>query len=402
MIPKVAFVVQRYGLEVNGGAEQLCRWIAELMNDTWAIEVLTTCALDYMTWANHYPEGKEQISGVTVYRFPVSESRNVEEFNRLCEHVFWMPHSQGNEIGWMKAQGPNAPGLTNYIATNKDNFDAFIFFTYLYGTTFWGLPLVADKAFLVPTAHDEPPIYLSIFKDLFRKPKGFIFNTPEEKDLLVRMFGIDCTFSDIVGVGIKFDPLCLNNSSSDLKLPSNYVIYAGRIDESKGCTELFKFWDRYKRNTMNDLVLLLIGRSQMDIPKRDDIVQLGFVSEEDKFKSISKARCLIVPSLFESLSIVIMESWLCGRPVLVNGRCNVLVGQCKRSNGGLWYENYDEFEACLNFVLANENISRKMAEKGKQYISDNYNRHIVKNKYQALMSKFLRKKWGARATSLPG
>ena len=385
MTPKIAFVVQRYGSEVNGGAELLARWVAESMSDLWDIEVITTCALDYMTWVNHYPEGRKQINGVTVLRFPVSEPRDVARFNKLCEHVFWRPHSRDDEINWMKAQGPNAPGLINYIATNKDNFDAFIFFTYLYGTTFWGLPLVADKAFLVPTAHDEPPIYLSIFKDLFRKPKGFIFNTPEEKDLLVRMFGIDCTFSDIVGVGIKFDPSCLNNSSSDLKLPSNYVIYAGRIDESKGCTELFKFWDRYKRNRMNDLVLLLIGRSQMEIPKRDDIVQLGFVGEEDKFKSMSKARCLIVPSLFESLSIVIMESWLCGKPVLVNGKCKVLTGQCKRSNGGLWYKNYDEFKSCLDFILNNEDMSQRMAICGKKYVEENYNWDAIKKKYQDIV-----------------
>ncbi len=382
---KIAFVVQRYGLEVNGGAELHCRWIAELMKDIWDVEVITTCALDYMTWANYYPEGEDQINGITVRRFSVSEPRDVAEFNRLCENVFWHPHSRDDEIKWMKAQGPNTPALTNYIETNKDDFDAFIFFTYLYGTTFWGLPLVADKAFLVPTAHDEPPIYLSIFKELFRKPKGLIFNTQEEKDFLLSMFDIDCTFSDIVGVGIKFAPEALKTKSSGLNLPGNYVVYVGRIDESKGCKELFKFWDMYKKDRLNGLVLLLIGRSQMEIPKKDDIVQLGFVSEEDKFTVMSKARCLIVPSLFESLSMVIMESWLCGRPVLVNGNCNVLKGQCKRSNGGLWYENYDEFEACLSLILTDGDMCQKMAFCGKKYMKENYNWDVIKKKYQNIV-----------------
>jgi len=382
MKPKIAFVVQRYGSEVNGGAELLCRWIAESMSDLWDIEVITTCALDYMTWANHYPDGREEINGVTVLRFPVSEPRDVAAFNRLSEVVYRDPHCREDEINWMKAQGPNAPGLVDYISKNKYNFDAFVFFTYLYGTTFWGLPPVADKAFLVPTAHDEPPIYLSIFKDFFGKPKGFIFNTPEEKELLVNLFNIDCTFSDIAGVGIKFDPSCLNSNSLGLELPPNYVIYAGRIDESKGCKELFEFWDIYKKNSLNDLVLLLIGRSQMEIPRRDDIVQLGFVSEEDKFMAMSNARCLIAPSLFESLSMVIMESWLCGRPVLVNGKCNVLKGQCKRSNGGLWYEDYDEFGAALDFILNNEGMGQKMAACGKKYVEANYNWEVIKTKYE--------------------
>ena len=391
---KVALVAQRYGLEVNGGAEFLCRWVAELMNEVWDVQVLTTCALDYMTWANHYPEGEGRIDGISVRRFPVSKPRDVAEFNRLCEHVFWNAHSYQEEIDWMNAQGPNCPDLIRFIQTNKDGFDAFIFFTYLYGTTYWGLPLVADKALLVPTAHDEPSIYLSIFKDLFRKTKGFIFNTPEEKEFLVREFAIDCSCSDIVGMGVEFDPSCFDDNECNLQIPSNYVLYAGRIDESKGCKELFEFWEKYKRNTTSDLSLVLIGRSQMDIPERKDVVHLGFVSEGDKFRVMSKAKCLIMPSLYESLSIVIMESWLCGRPVIVNAKCDVLTGQCRRSNGGLWYENYDEFEACLNFILADENISINMAEKGRKYTTDNYDSLKIKNKYLNLLSILLEKRQG--------
>ena len=388
---KVAFVVQRYGLEVNGGAEFLCRWVAELMNDVWDVQVLTTCALDYMTWANHYPEGEDRINGVAIHRFSVDKPRDVLEFNRLCDHIFWNAHTHQEEIDWMKAQGPNCPRLIRFIKTNKDRFDLFFFFTYLYGTTFWGLPLVAEKAFLIPTAHDEPPNYLSIFKDLFRKTKGFIFNTPEEKDFLVREFAIDCRYSDVVGMGVEFDPSCLSNNESDHRCPSNYVLYAGRIDESKGCRELFGFWEKYKIGAKNDLSLVLIGRSQIDIPQRKDVVHLGFVSDEDKFRVMSKAKCLIMPSLFESLSIVIMESWLSGRPVIVNGKCDVLTGQCRRSNGGLWYENYDEFEACLNFILSDESISRRMAEKGSEYTRDNYDSLQIKNKYLSLSSRFLSK-----------
>jgi len=389
---KVAFVVQRYGLEVNGGAELLCRWIAELMRYDWDVEVVTTCALDYMTWANYYPEGEELLNDILVHRFPVTKPREVAKFNRLCEKVFWNPHSREDEINWMKAQGPNAPKLIEYVRKNKNQFDVFIFFTYLYETTFWGLPLAADKAFLVPAGHDEPPIYLSIFEELFSKTKGFIFSTPEEKNFLVNRFHIDCEYSDVVGVGIQFDPSFLEEKSSELKLPKDYVIYVGRIDESKGCKELFNFWEVYKKRNESYLKLLLVGRSQMEIPKRHDIIALGFLSEEDKFAAISHAKCLIMPSPFESLSIVIMESWLCNKPVLVNGRCAVLKGQCRRSNGGLWYESYDEFEACLNFILSNEELSQKMAESGRRFRIDNYDWSKIKSKYIDLMSKFLGKK----------
>lgn len=390
---KVAFVVQRYGLEVNGGAELLCRWNAELMRDTWDIEVVTTCSLDYMTWANYYSEGEEKVNEVVVHRFPVIETRKVQQFNRLCEKVFWNSHTREDEVKWMKAQGPNSPKLIEYIHKNRDNFDIFIFFTYLYGTTFWGLPLVADKAFLVPTAHDEPPIYLSIFQELFSTPKGFIFSTPEEKSFLIDAFHIDSTYSDIIGVGIQFDQSFLSNKSLECRLPENYVIYAGRIDESKGCKELFEFWEAYKKENVSDLKLLLVGRSHMEIPRRDDIIPMGFISEEDKFTAISHAKFLIMPSHFESLSIAIMEAWLCNRPVLVNGRCAVLKGQCRRSNGGLWYDNYQEFSACLQMILNNKDLSRRLAENGKRYTVENYNLSRIKRKYMALVSQFLARKY---------
>lgn len=384
---RVAFVVQRYGLEVNGGAELHCRWIAELMNDTWEVEVITSCALDYMTWANYYPEGEEVINGVTVRRFPVVEERDVNAFNKLCEKIFWHPHSREDEIEWMRAQGPNAPALTEYVSSNKDNFDAFIFFTYLYATTFWALPMVADKAFLVPTAHDEPPIYLSIYDELFKQPKGFIFNTDEEKRFLVKQFDVDCTFSDVVGVGIKFDPTLINHNSSSLRLPPNYVLYVGRIDESKGCKELFEFWEIYKKRQPDELKLVLIGRSQMEVPRTDDIVQLGFVSEQQKFFAMSKAKCLIAPSLYESLSMVIMESWLCGRPVLVNGRCDVLVGQCRKGNGGLWYKNYDEFEACLKLMIDQAALCQDMALAGRRFVEEKYDWDRISKKYDFIVGQ---------------
>lgn len=382
-------MVQRYGLEVVGGAELHCRWLAELMRDVWDVEVLTSCAMDYMTWANHYPAGNQNINDIMVKRFPVVRTRDVKHFNKLCEKVFNHPHTRREEIEWMKAQGPDCPSLFEHIVQHQQDYDLFIFFTYLYGTTFWGLPIVAERAFLVPTSHDEPPIYLSIFKEFFSKPRGFIFNTPEERDFLVKLFNVDCTYSDIVGIGIQFDESILNNNVLNEKLPRDYVIYVGRISESKNCQELFKFWEIYKSKNNRNLYLVLAGHSKMKLPRRKDIVYLGFVSEKEKFEAISKAQCLIMPSVFESLSMVIMESWLSSRPVLVNGKCAVLQRQCKRSNGGLWYENYEEFEACLNYLLDNKHIASIMAFQGKRYTVENYSWEHIKDKYIRIVNFFM-------------
>lgn len=389
MKPRVAFVVQRYGLEVNGGAELLCRSIAELMTDVWDVTVFTTRALDYYTWENHYPEGEEIINGVAVQRFPVKKPRNIKKFNKLSEKIYGRPHSAEDELNWMRAQGPDAPDLVEKIKVDKDRFNLFIFFTYLYGTTYWSLPHVSHKSLLVPTAHDEPPIYLSLFNEFFAKPEGFIFSSPEEKVFLKNKFNIDTSLSDVIGVGIRFDPAIGGKNFIAANLPDHYVIYVGRIDGSKGCPQLFEYWQRYKAKRKNNLQLVLVGRPQMKIPRRKDIVSLGFISEEEKFHAIAGAQCLIMPSFFESLSIVLLEAWLCGRPVLVNGKCDVLKGQCQRSNGGLWYQNYDEFEACLNFLLNENETALKMATNGKRFVESHYSWDKIKAKYIRLIDRFL-------------
>ena len=278
MRPRVAFVVQRYGLEVNGGAELECRIIAELMKNTWDVMVFTTCALDYYTWENYYAAGEEKINGVDVRRFAVKNIRNTEKFNKLSEKIYRHPHSKDDEFRWMRAQGPDAPQLIDAIDASKERFDVFIFFTYLYGSTFWGLPRVANRALLVPTAHDEPPIYLSIFNDLFAEPRGFVFNSPEEKAFLKKRFDVDTSLSDIIGVGIDTDPIVNRGTVSIDQLPQRYVIYVGRIDGSKGCPQLFENWRRYKAVNKSDLHLVLVGRPQMEIPGRRDVVPLGFVN----------------------------------------------------------------------------------------------------------------------------
>ena len=396
----MTFVVQRYGIEVNGGAELHCRWIAELMCDQWDVNVLSTCAQDYITWRNVYKPGEDRVNGIPVHRFQVEKERDIRLFNKLSDKIFRSHHpyldeltlmkTQGpdgtseDELNWMKIQGPDCPALLEYIQGCKQQTDLYIFFTYMYCTTYYGMQIAPEKSLLVPTAHDEPMIYLSIYKDLFRQPKGFVFNTPEEKDLLVDRFNVDCTYSDIIGVGAHIEPAV---QPSDIWLPRNYIVYVGRVDESKGCGQLLNFWVRYKKEHRGDLRLVLVGGLKMNIIPRDDVVSLGFVSEEDKVAAIAGAQCLIVPSIYESFSMVLLEAWLCGVPVLVNGRCDVLKGQCRRANGGLWYENYEEFEACLDLYLQNRPLALRLAANGIKFTQQNFDWDVIKKKYINLVER---------------
>lgn len=169
---RVAFIIQRCGLEVNGGAETLCLKIAERMAQYWDLEIIATCALDYITWENYYLPGVTKVAGVNVRRFPVAQQRDMEVFNRLSKAIYAHLHtvSLAEQEAWMQAQGPWSPELINYVQQHQDEYDAFIFFTYLYATTYFVLPLVAHKAYLAPLAHDEWTIYLSMWDKLFEQP----------------------------------------------------------------------------------------------------------------------------------------------------------------------------------------------------------------------------------------
>lgn len=386
---RLCFVVQRYGREVNGGAEFLCREVAEHLVKRAEIDVVTTCAIDYVTWKNEYTQGIETLNGVTVRRFPVDYERNTTRFNRHSEAVLCGPHSYEDEIEWMRQQGPYSTPLFEFLSENRDNYDVFIFFTYLYCTTFFGLPLVADKAILVPTAHDEPPIYLSIFESLFRLPQMFFFNTEEEKSFVHSKFHVAAIPGDIIGVGVDAPQ---NADASAFKQKygiDKFILYAGRIDESKGCNELFDYFIRYKAETDSRVKLVLMGKPVMKIPAHPDIVSLGFVSEQEKFDGIAASELLIMPSRFESLSMVLLEAWQCTRPVLVNGGCAVLKGQCCRSNAGLWYENYDEFKECLDHLLENKELSAVMGRGGKKFVEENYSWETIENKYLQNIEQFI-------------
>lgn len=377
---KIAFVVQRYGLEVNGGAEMHCRIVAERLTPYCEVDVITTCAIDYISWKNEYRPGDEVLNGVRVIRFPVDFERNIRKFNKKSESVF-RGASYQEEIEWMKMQGPYSSQLIEYLSSHQEEYDSIIFFTYLYATTFFGIRRVQNRALLVPTAHDEPPIYLSIFREVFTSPKYFLNNTSEERSFTQKLFQNSAIPSVVVGVGVDGPETVHPDNFFRLHNIRDFILYVGRIDPSKGCSELFDHFIRFKNEHRSDLKLVLIGKAVMKVPIHQDIVPLGFLETQEKYDAIAASRLLIMPSPFESLSMVLLESWYCKRPVLVNGVCEVLEAQCRRSNGGLWYTSYEEFEACLSWFLDHEETAARLGESGFRYVHENYSWESIIKKY---------------------
>jgi glycosyltransferase involved in cell wall biosynthesis len=388
---RAAFVVQRCGREVNGGAEAACLTAASHMGKHWEIDILTTCALDYMTWSDHYPPGDERIGNVTVRRFPVSHVRDVQAFNRKSEAIVGRLKSAPleDQVAWMRAQGPFSDALTKYIAAHREIYDVFFFYTYLYATTYFGLPAVRDKALLVPFAHDEWPIHLSMWDEFFGYPRGLVFSAHEEREFLRERFPDTPMEGEIVGVGI--DPpevLDARRFREKYAIDGPFMLYVGRIDEAKNSPMLFDYFLRLKAKAASDLKLILIGRSQLPVPQHPDIHELGFVSDQDKWDALAACQFLVNPSALESLSIVMLEAWHAKKPVLVNASADVMVGHCRRSNGGLWFSSYEEFEA--EVAMMGTSIGPRLGEAGHRYTATNYRWAKIEEQYMRLAERVAR------------
>ena len=398
---KVAVVIQRYGAEITGGSEAHCMAIVGRLARFAEVAVLTTCAKDYVRWRNEYPEGVEMVKGIPVQRFKTGRERQSRQFDSLSQQLYTHPHSYFDEVDWMVQQGPYAPGLFQCIKAHAADYDAFLFYTYLYPTTFFGMQYVPHKAILVSTAHNEPPLYFDIFRMLFQLPRAFLYLTEEEIALVHATFRNQHIPHATLGAGVDITAAPRPDAfRQKYGLHGDFLIYAGRIDEGKGCGQMLEFFAQYKARRhptplqggvgvghplqggvgVGDLILVLIGKAAMKIPDRPDIRMLGFVSDEDKINGMSAATALLMPSQMESLSLVTLEAWSVGTPVLVNGGCAVLRGHCLRSNGGLYYADYDEFEACLALLLENRALAAALGQNGQNYIRQHYQWDVIDQK----------------------
>lgn len=370
---KICLIVQRYGLEVNGGAELLARQIAEKMTAYYDVTVLSSCAIDYMTWENVYPHGKSELHGVHLIRFPVSCPRNNEEFNEINARFMRGELSRDEEIVWLEKEGPYVPELIGYLRDHADSFDAFLFFTYLYYPTVMGIPVVRDKAIVFPLAHNEPFLKMNIFDSVFLLPKAFFFETEEERSLVRRKYLNYCIPGFIGGAGVDVpDDVSSERFRDRYGIRDPYIIYVGRIDTGKNCEQMFDQFIRYKEENPSELKLVLMGKPVISIPEHKDIISLGFVSDEDKFDGISGSEFLLLPSRFESLSIVVLEAFALHRPVVVNGECEVLKAHCEQSQGGLYYLNDNDFKRNVSSLLQNRELQKQMGDYGYAYVQEKY------------------------------
>jgi glycosyltransferase involved in cell wall biosynthesis len=385
---KLVIVVQRYGAEINGGAELHARYVAERLSTHAEVRVLTTCARDYMTWRNEWPAGEERIHGIPVERFAVSRERDLIDFRDRSERLYHDRHSVQDELRWLESQGPTSPTLMKRLARVAEECDFVILFSVRYSPAFHGARFAAPKAVLVPTAERESSLGLSIFPPVFRGVRAIMYNSFEERALINALSSNTHVPGVVVGVGSQI-PEAVDPDSARRKfgLHNPFVIYVGRIDANKGCADLFRHFIEYANGSSRPLDLVLIGTPVLPIPNHPRIKHLGFVADQDKFDAIAGAEVLVMPSPYESLSMVALEAWALGRPVLASARCDVLVGQCLRSNAGLYYEDAREFAAALDRMLSDRALADTLGRNGRAFFTQHYSWPVIERKYLDMFDK---------------
>jgi glycosyltransferase involved in cell wall biosynthesis len=388
---KLAIVVQRYGLDINGGAELHARYIAELLKSHAEVRVLTTCARDYVTWRNELAPGEDLVNDVPVERFEVSRERSVEEFGRLSTRVFDGEHSLDDELEWLDSEGPVSPRLLERLTRSANEFDFVLLFSARYHTAYHGARATADRAVLVPTAEREASLGLQLFQPVFRGVRAIMYNSFEERRAINALAGNHAVPGVVVGIGSRIPTTASATRARERwNLQDPFVLYVGRIDVNKGCGEMFAYFTAYLAASGRDVDLVLVGHAVMTVPEHPRIRRLGFVSDAEKFDLLAAAELLVMPSYFESLSMVALEAWALGRPVLANARCEVLVGQCLRSNAGLYYGDAEEFGAALDLLLDDRHVADSLGQNGRDFYARHYDWPVIEGKYLTMLDTLQR------------
>ncbi len=406
---KIAFIVQQYGLEMYGGAELHCMRLAEKMASFYHVEVLTTCSLDFLTWANHYPEGETEINQVTVKRFKVSQLRDWGKMSLLEKKVkserdvpakkkgfklifkkilaqIKKRATKEDYINWVIAQGPTTPDLINYIKANEKDYDCLIFFSYLYYPTVFGIHTNSRKTIFIPLAHDEWALYMPVFEPMFRIPACIMYNTMAEKALVNRIFKNESVYSEIAGTWVNIPAeLPGIDIKTELKIYSDYILYIGRIDDFKITNQDFDWFLKYVEESKRKIKMILIGNLYRELPVSEHIMYLGFVDEHIKFNLIKQSLFLFQPSRFESLSIVVLEAFAMEKPVLVHQDCEVMKDHVDMSEGGFYYKDYAVFKDAINQLADNTSLNAAMGKSGKAYVDKNYTCESIIAKFQQVI-----------------
>ena len=392
----IALVIPWYGDDIRGGAEMECNYLAHSLTAVGQpVEVFTTCVREACDdrGKNTIKPGTYVESGITVRRFLVRENRDLDHYDDSNYRLYHNLNFTLEDEEIYFREDINSDEMCSFIRENKDNYRAFMFIPYLYGVTYNASFCCEEKSIMIPCLHDESYAYMRLLKDKMNSFQGLVFLAKPEQDLAVKLYGLENVKQAVLGGGLDTDWHTSCNAEAfrkKFKIRDPFILFAGRKDAGKKADELIKFFLRYKRETGDEkLKLVLIGGGELpvEVPAkyREEVIDLGFVSVEDKHNAFAACTILCNPSYFESFSLVIMEGWLAKRPVLVSEHCAVTTNFAQETNGGLWYKDYPEFKGCINYLLEHPQVCDVMGANGQRYVLDHFTHEKIAENYLAFV-----------------
>lgn len=389
---KIAFVIPWHGARIPGGAEMALREVTEhLAQAGLQIEILSTCVKEFLAdWnENYHKAGTTVENGITVRRFKVKK-RDVSAFNMVNIKLMNNEMLSFQEEQIFVNEMVNSTDMYKYISKHQDEYALFVYIPYMFGTTYFGCKACPEKAVLIPCFHEEAYIYMDVFKKMFSQVRGMIFNAQPEKEIAQRVYDLSDVETIVPGLGMNtgltFDA---ERFRCKYDITDDFILYAGRKDVGKNIYTLIHYFEEYKKRNPGSMKLILIGGGEVNIPSSiyEDVIDLGFVDVQDKYDACAAALALCQPSKHESFSYVIMESWLCERPVMVHQDCEVTKHFAVASNGGFYFSNYFEFEAQIKYYLEHPDVASQMGKNGCEYVKRNFDWSVVTRKYIEFFEK---------------
>jgi len=388
---RIGFVVPRYGEHAIGGAEYAARLLAErLVSIGHECEVFTTCATDASTWVNELPAATTLERGVTVHRFESKAGRG-SDFARSSAAVLGAPEraTTADAMRWVEQLGPVCPDAVDAAA--ESDCAVVTFHPYLYHPTVTGVRRLGRRAVLHPAAHDEPPIHLPVFRAVFDDAAGLAFWTHTEQRTATRLFPASAVTPQlVVGIGIEPGPRATNADDVGERLGIGdrpYLLCLGKTLRAKGTSALADAFRVHKQRHPGPLALVFAGPIVDPVDTGPDVLALGPVAEDAKWALLRRAHALVSPSPLESLSLVLLEAWSVGTPVIVTAACEVTREHCARSGGGLWFDSVDAFDAVVARLERDADLRATLGAAGRVYVEELYTWPRVTDRYVSFLER---------------
>lgn len=415
---KFAFVTPRYGAEIATGPEHACRLLAEAVSERHAVDVITTCARDPLTWKNEYAEGSDRVRGVVIRRYTVTQPHDRAAFTQLSNELAGAARPASVELEWVRRLGPWSPGLIDHLKRQHRSYDAIVFFSLCHPTTVHGVEAAGERSVLFPYLQLNAALRFGLWKEILTSVRAVGYLAASERRVARAFLRVSPESEEVVGIGV--DPLPPQTYPRHQQDPADiaaaddgdavapiadegeylsgrgvpfrrrhrlygiFALYGGRVEPDNGCEEMLEYFDSYAAAD-GDLALVLTGVKLMKLPDAPYLRAAGVLADRDRMIAYEAADVTLAPDPHDLPAQSVLESFAVGTPVLASARNDNAVEHCRRANAGLYYADRDEFVEALRLLITNARLRQRLGENGREYVRQHHRWDAVIGRFERLV-----------------